>query len=115
MSEVPLRDYLEASIQNLERYVESRLVSSDKAVTIALQTLNERLAGMNEFRDALKDQVATFANKGEVAASKAEVERRLSVIENARSRDDGKAAVYGGIAGLVSSILGAIVVFWVTR
>ena len=49
MNDVTLREYMEKQLEYLER-----------AVIKSEQQLNKRLEGMNEFRDTLKDQAATF-------------------------------------------------------
>lgn len=46
--------------------VEERLTAMEKSVIIALESINERLLGMNEFRETLKDQQGTFITRAEL-------------------------------------------------
>jgi hypothetical protein len=56
-------------IISLREYVDLRFAVTQRAIDKAEVTMNERLAGMNEFRLALKDQNATFITRQELWAS----------------------------------------------
>jgi transcriptional accessory protein Tex/SPT6 len=59
--EVPLRQHLERIIDDFRSHVDQRFDSAQTAIDKAERTMNERLQGMNEFRDTLRDQAAKFA------------------------------------------------------
>jgi transcription-repair coupling factor (superfamily II helicase) len=70
-----LKDYFDEKINQLKTFfvekqascshhIEAQIESLKEATVIAKSGMEERLAGMNEFRSQLKDQAATFA-KGE--------------------------------------------------
>lgn len=65
-SGISTRDYLERRIDELEK----RIIQQTQLVALANDrdrvVLNERLAHMNEFRDALRDQTATFIDRKEL-------------------------------------------------
>ena len=48
--------------------LEERLIASEKALNVAHEGMQERLAGMNEFRDQLRNQAATFIARKEFEA-----------------------------------------------
>jgi hypothetical protein len=52
----------------LEKEVALRAHQSDEALRVAVTTMERRLAGMNEFRAALKDQAGTFVSRTELIA-----------------------------------------------
>ena len=72
---VSLKDYFDdkflASDKALILAFESlkiRLESIDKATEVARVSMEKRLDGMNEFRDALKDQAGKFVTRAELLA-----------------------------------------------
>jgi len=58
----------------LKEYFEARLAALEKAIETARVGMEKRLDGMNEFRDALKDQSAR-------SPTREEVERRIDVVD----------------------------------
>src|SRR5271165_1709808 len=53
----------------IERLSEERFNSRDRALTVALTAMDRRLEGMNEFRDALRDQTIRFLSREEYAVA----------------------------------------------
>jgi len=70
----PSQSQLSNSEIGLKEYFEARLAALEKAIETARVGMEKRLDGMNEFRDALKDQNAR-------SPSREEVERRIDVVE----------------------------------
>lgn len=52
-------------VVSLKEYFESQINSIKEATTLARESMEKRLDGMNEFRDALKDQTSLFINRKE--------------------------------------------------
>lgn len=50
---------------SLKDYFESQLRDRDRAIEIAQRSMEKRLDGMNEFRDALKDAQSSFITRRE--------------------------------------------------
>lgn len=72
---VTMKEYVDMQVQMLERMNSLRdahLVDvnriKDENIKNAVTTMDKRLDGMNEFRDALKDSNATFVTKSELIA-----------------------------------------------
>jgi hypothetical protein len=85
-TEITLREHIEARLDSLERHMNARFDAAQQAVEKAERTMNERLQGMNEFRDTLRDQAtrfATVAQLDEKLAPVAKLEERLRDVERA--------------------------------
>lgn len=50
-------------VASLKELIFSKLSDHEKALEIARKNMEKRLDGMNEFRDALKDQAVTFMTR----------------------------------------------------
>jgi hypothetical protein len=97
-NDVPLREYIEALLAEQRRAVDAALAAAEKAVTKAEVASDKRFEGVNEFRQALSDQTATFVPRTEWQSSLAEQERRLRLVE---------AAATGALAVRTAAIVGA--------
>jgi hypothetical protein len=53
----------------LEKYVDTRFDAIDKEVKSAKESMEHRLAGMNEFREALREQTGKYVTRGELLAT----------------------------------------------
>ena len=60
------RNFTAADGVSLKEYFESRIESLEKAVYVASSAMDRRLEGMNEFRDAMKDQAARIVTREEL-------------------------------------------------
>lgn len=109
MTDVSLREHIESNIKWLDRHVAVQIAAIEKATGVALATLNERLAGMNEFRDTLKDQAARLATKDEVAIHGDLIERRISALELGRAEAAGSAKTWGALAGVGGGLVTALI------
>lgn len=83
----------------LKELFETKLEAIDKATFLANDTLKARLEQMNEFRNQLKDQAASFATRNEV-------DLKISSIE--KNRRDSVSLILAVIALLVSITFGII-------
>jgi hypothetical protein len=119
MSDVTLKEHLEQSIRFLDRHYDSKIEAMDRFyeaqnfamrenVKTANAELNARLAGMNEFRDTLKDQAGTLASKAEVQA----VEKSVRVLELSKENLAGRATTAAVLwSAAVSIVVGLITGF----
>jgi hypothetical protein len=109
---VTLKEYFEDKIDELEKGMALRIQSLEKATDLAKAGMDERLARMNEFRDALKDQSNTFLTRQEAAIRMDRIDEDIRSLRESRSELFGKAsqnqlnvALLIGVAGLVLSII----------
>ncbi len=105
MSKVRLREVVDFKLAALDRLIHARAAAIERATLLAAATLDKRLEGMNEFRDALKDQTALFVTKVDVASRFGALEQRLQSLEMSRAYLLGAAALGGGVTGLLTAVL----------
>ena len=63
-----LKEYFERVFQEHERRYTQRFEASQRAIETALESMNKRLDGMNEFRQALKDREEVFLTRSDALA-----------------------------------------------
>ena len=80
---VSLKEHLDHRFEDLYRFLEARFAGQTKAVEKAENSMNLRLEGMNEFRDQMKDQAATFVTREE---HRPWVERLISLEKRAAAQ-----------------------------
>jgi lysozyme family protein len=78
------------------------LEAAEKAVLKAEAASDRRFEGVNEFRQTLSDQAATFITRNEVVAL-------LGAVNAALSRLDNGASAVAGRAGLSTPLIAALV------
>lgn len=93
-------------VEEMDRRYTDRFTLSDRAIDKAEMSMNKRLDGMNEFRDALKDQSSRMATRAEVEALNATVES----IRRDNSKADGRNVVVAGVV----SLMGGVLVAWLS-
>ena len=100
MTDVALRDYLERLIAESDRRYEQRFAASEQAVLKAEHTMTARLNGMNEFRDALKDQSGRMATRDELKR----VDEAVQALERAKANLDGRLVVLSSVVSFAVSV-----------
>lgn len=99
MTDVALRDHLEAMIREMDRRYEQRFLASEHAVMKSENSMNVRLTSMNEFRDALNDQAGRMATRAELER----VDQEVQDLRRAKANLDGRLlALAGGLSALTS-------------
>jgi hypothetical protein len=113
---VSLKEYFEAKINNVEEETTLRIKNLERATDLAKVTMDERLARMNEFRDALKDQNQTFLTRAEYENSYKQVIEDIKSLRESRAALEGKASqnavnisIALGTIGIVMSGISLIV------
>jgi hypothetical protein len=92
MSDVPLKEHLEARVAALERAVDMNIAWLEKTRIGDREILEKRLDSMNEFRDALRDQSGTMFTRVEHEAYQKTVEADLRGLRGFQSTLEGKAS-----------------------
>ena len=62
---ISLREYIDLKYQHIESLIDNKILSLDRAVTVAKLENDRRLDAMNEFRAALTDQSKSFITRFE--------------------------------------------------
>ena len=86
-----LEDKMCLRVEALENKLEVIQQMSQIAIDKAEVSINERLTIMNEFREAMKDQQATYITKETFEASRTFSEGSLRKLELSKATLDGKA------------------------
>jgi hypothetical protein len=73
------------TVRTLKEYFDSLREADREAVKTALDANERRFDSVNEFRQTLSDQAATFISRTEWQSSRDETERRLRKVEDAAS------------------------------
>ena len=68
MKKVPLKDYFERVVTDMDRRLQQRFESQENALREQKTSTEKRLEGMNEFRAALSDQAGKYITKSEALA-----------------------------------------------
>lgn len=103
---VSLREHFEARLTEVERLLNERINAANKAVEIALANNDQRLGGMNEFRDALKDQASRFVTRDEIGLMLAPLLRDVQGLRESRAELAGKASQNSVIIAWLLAIVG---------
>ena len=96
---------------SLKEHIETRLKSLEDAQHKAERLLDERLASMNEFREALKDQSTKFFTISSHEAYQKLVETDLRMLRESRAMLEGKASQSTVNIALLLSSVSAITAF----
>jgi exonuclease VII small subunit len=108
MSEVALREHLEAMMREADRRYEQRFAASEEAVRKAERGMSVRLDSMNEFREALRDQANRMATRDELK-NLSEVVQEL---QRAKANLDGRLVVLSAAVSLIVTITLWAVNWW---
>ncbi len=100
---------------SLREYFDAKILSQEKAIALAYQSMEKRLEGMNEFRDTLRDQASRFVTRVELDAQIEKIEANLRPLELSKANLEGKAsqtafyiAIFFSVAGLILGIINLI-------
>jgi hypothetical protein len=121
--DVSLRDYMSARIDALQKIMDERdnrygqrfeaqqenvasaLQAAEKAVTKAEEAANKRFDSVNEFRQTLTDQAASFMSKAEADARLKANEDKITALtarlDDERSRGEGATTLWAIIVGVI--------------
>jgi len=113
---ISVKEYIESRLEDTTKLFETKVDALDKATILASQQMDKRLEGMNEFRESLRDQNATFVRKDEYDTKHEALEKtfnvRVSSLEMSRAELCGKAnqssvnmSMFFAATGLLISLL----------
>jgi len=92
---------MQAALQAAEKAVDRAMTAAEKAVTKAEAATEKRFEGVNEFRQALSDQTATFPSRVELQA----LAERLNDLQTRMERAEGAK---GGVSSSVAMMFAAV-------
>jgi hypothetical protein len=77
---ITLEHYFERVMGDCKDGCNGRFIAMEKVVDTAKESMEKRLDGMNEFRDALKDQASRFVTRTELLAAVVGISTVISII-----------------------------------
>jgi len=93
---------------SLRDHLESRIEAVEKSIGVAERELQIRLASMNEFREAMRDQGSKFITRTEMDAKIDAICAKIEVLEKYQNTMEGKASQSQANLALVFSLIGTI-------
>jgi hypothetical protein len=110
--DVKLREHLEALLREQRTYFEMKLAAREDAMRSAHSSMEARLAGMNEFREALKDQTSTMITRTEFNIVCDRTQAELAGLQKFRNVAEGKASqssvIFFGFLSVASLLISLI-------
>jgi hypothetical protein len=85
-----LKELINVKFEELDKRLNLRDEATHKALTLATGIMDKRLDGMNEFREQLSTQAASFVTKEYLEQIKVSVEHRTRDLELWKSNIDGR-------------------------
>jgi hypothetical protein len=101
---VSVRDYFERRLEDLDRRFVQQHEATQRALDKAEQALGRRLDGMNEFRDALKDQSNRMATQ-----------EQLDRVRDRVIEQEKRAAVVAAVWSIIVSVIVGVLVRWLVK
>jgi len=93
---------------SLKEYIDLRFSENQRALEKAERDLSKRLEGMNEFRDALKDQAANFVTRESMDLKLAPMEEKINSLSLSRAHTEGAASQTSVLIAYIVSAIGII-------
>jgi hypothetical protein len=97
------------SYVSFKDYIDTRIDAIDKATSAAYESMQQRLAGMNEFRESLKDQNNKYMSRDEVYAKLQLIENDIRILRESRAELAGKASQKSVTIAFIFSGLGILI------
>lgn len=105
----------EDSRVSIKEYFETKLAGVELATRISRETIDHRLAQMNEFRESLKDQASRLATRDELNLIVNSLTSEINSLREFRVAVESKASqwsvIFVGALGIVGLVVGIIGLF----
>jgi hypothetical protein len=100
---------LENTVAQHRMLTEERFLSRDKAVEMAVESMQKRLEGMNEFRQTLSDQATKFLPRTEYQSTTTATADRISTLSSRMDRAEGSDSKGSSAQSSLISIIALII------
>lgn len=111
MSDVPLREHIDQRFADLQLHLEKIRESDREQRDILRQEMERRLEGMNEFREQLQMQTATFVTREMFEHYRTLTNDALVSLGNWRSNLEGRMLVIAALPIVVGTVV-AVITIW---
>jgi len=105
---VSLKEHLESKMAAMKSEQQTINKMNKIAIDTALETLNQRLGSMNEFRGQMKDQQGTFVSKDSCYSQMNAFDKRIKDLELTGAKIEGKASQTAFLITMAISIIGIV-------
>ena len=99
---------------SLRDYIDLRFAEFQRAIDKAEITMTSRLAGMNEFREALRDQASRHVTRADLKVIETEVRSLCKIADRAEGKASQNSVLWTAgiaIASLVMSLIRLLNIF----
>jgi len=103
---VTLREYIEAIMSERDRALTAAFTAQQSALNLATRNLELRLEKLNELRQEVTQDRASYLTRDRAEATEEAMDARIAALESFR----GKALGFGALVSLLSAVGGALVV-----
>jgi chemotaxis regulatin CheY-phosphate phosphatase CheZ len=103
---------VDAALAAAEKAITAAMAAAEKAVTKAEVAAEKRFDSVNEFRNAMKDQQTTFADKAQTDFRLAALEKRLDL---SGGRSIGRNDVIGWIVACIATAAAVVAAIMALR
>jgi len=97
---------------SIKEYFERLFTDNQRAIDKAEQMMNQRLEGMNEFREQLKDQASKFITREELniicTGFQTEIKALRKLADIAEGKASQNAVILTALASVIGILLGVI-------
>lgn len=101
-----IEQYSEAQIAALVEQVDLRFENIKESTAREVVTMSARLELLNEFRNSMKDQAATYLTRATFEARMEALMQKIEALETYRNRSEGKSAA---MSAVISITIGVVV------
>jgi hypothetical protein len=102
MTEISLRDYFDHRLNELRLQMVEGFRLRDEAIAKAERTMNERLSGMNEFRQAINDSNVLNVKRPEFER----LDRDVQLLQQSKANLDGRiSSMVVAVSAIVSIVM----------
>lgn len=105
---VALKEHLELRIAAQHDYFAAKLAAIEKADELASRRLDERLATMNEFREAMGDLSGRMVTREELALQMERARADIADLKKSRDQAAGKASQTSVIISMLFGVAGVV-------
>lgn len=102
--------YAHLSLLTLERdrRYEVQADAIERALDKAERSMNERLEGMNNIREDMRSQAATFATRADLQAIERIIDTRLKILETKNANTEGRFWAIGAVITVINVLVALV-------
>jgi hypothetical protein len=108
---VPLREYVDQRFTDNAKLYDERDIQGRRQLETAREAMERRLEGMNQIRDQLREQAASFVSRSELAL----LVEKLQTMQGVIDRSEGRRTATTAFISAATSVAVGVIVYYLTR